>query len=345
MAKNIRYHIIMSVLFGLLVIVFFVSFACGRYSAVHVSDAFQAIGHRIFGNLISAVNHETEIVVFQLRMPRILGAMLVGAALSISGASYQTLFANPIASPDTLGVSNAASFGAVLGILIGVGATASKFIAFAFGIGAVLVVFLAATRIDRGRNLTIHLLLIGMVVSSVFSALLSVAKYVADPDDQLPQITYWLMGSMSKITMQDIKAYAFFFIVGLIPLLLLRWRMNLLSLSDAEILSIGENSFMLRAVTVLCATLLTAASTAMTGGISWVGLIIPHIVRRLIGTDARKVLPMSGVLGALFLLIVDNLARSISINELPISILTSLIGAPVFFVTLLRNRGGHTDGC
>lgn len=345
MKKGVQYRILLSAITVVIVIAFFVSFACGRYSAVQMKDVFQALGHFLFGDFISAVDRETELVVFQLRMPRILGAMLVGAALSIAGASYQTLFSNPIASPDTLGVSNAASFGAVLGILMGVGAAASKIIAFTFGVGAVLIVFLAATRIDKGRNLTIHLLLIGMVVSSVFSALLSVAKYVADPDDQLPQITYWLMGSMSKITMQDIKSYAFFFVVGLIPLLLLRWRMNLLSLSDAEILSIGENSFMLRAVTVLCATLLTAASTAMTGGISWVGLIIPHIVRHLVGTDARKVLPMSGLLGALFLLIMDNLARSISINELPISILTSLIGAPIFFVTLLQNRGGHVDGC
>ena len=345
MAKDTQYRTMMAILAVVLLFVFFASFACGRYSSVQISDVFRIFGHRLFGDLVPEGTHEAELVVYQLRMPRIWGAMLVGAALSVAGASYQSLFANPIASPDTLGVSNASSFGAVLGILLGFDGSLSKMVAFAFGVCTVFLVFLTAAHIDRGRKLTVNLLLIGMVVSSIFSALLSVAKYIADPDNQLPQITYWLMGSMSKITMQDIKSYCIFFLIGILPLLMLRWRMNLLSLSDAELLSIGENSLILRVVTVLCATLLTAASTAMTGGISWVGLIIPHMARQVVGMDARKILPLSSLLGALFLLIMDDLARSITINELPISILTSLVGAPLFFLILLMNRGGSTDDC
>ena len=282
----------------------------------------------------------SEVVVMQLRLPRILGAVMVGSALAMSGASYQALFGNPIASQDTLGVSNAASFGAVLGIILGVNSSVAKIMAFGIGCIAVFIVFFMSVKINKGRSLTVYLLLMGMIVSSIFSALLAVLKYVADPDNQLPQITYWLMGSMSKITLNDIKIYLIFWIVGIIPLFLLRWRMNLLSLSDTEAVALGENITVLRGVTIFSATLLTAASTAMTGGISWIGLIIPHIVRMLVGTDFRKVFPISGLLGASFLLIMDDLSRTLTINELPISIMTSLIGAPIFFAVLLTNKGG-----
>lgn len=326
-----------------LLISFFASFACGRFTQLSIADIFSILWNQVIGGIEKTWTNNAEAVVLQLRLPRILGSMLIGAALAMSGASYQALFANPIASPDTLGVSNAASFGAILSIVLGFNAFVMKISAFAIGMCAVFGVFVIAIKFNKGRNLTVYLLLIGMIISSIFSALLSILKYVADPDNQLPQITYWLMGSMSKITMNDVGSYSIFFVFGVAPLFFLRWRMNLLSLTDTEVKSLGENTTLLRGITIFCATLLTASATAITGGISWIGLIIPHIVRHVIGTDFRKVLPLSGLLGALFLLMMDNLARSISVNELPISIFTSLIGAPLFFIVLFTTRRSMTN--
>ncbi len=340
MRKEKKYLFIEISLIVILCFTFILSFLVGRYSAIDIKDVVAIFLYRLFGIGEQTWSINSEAVVMQLRLPRILGSVMVGSALAMSGASYQALFGNPIASQDTLGVSNAASFGAVLGIILGVDSSVAKIIAFAIGCIAVFMVFFLSVKINRGRSLTIYLLLIGMIVSSVFSALLTVLKYVADPDNQLPQITYWLMGSMSKITFNDVKIYLAFWGAGIIPLFLLRWRMNLLSLSDTEAVALGENITVLRGVTIFSATLLTAASTAMTGGISWIGLIVPHIVRMMVGTDFRKVFPISGLLGAIFLLIMDDLSRAITINELPISIMTSLIGAPIFFAVLLNSKGG-----
>lgn len=340
MKKEKKYFVIKISLIAILCLEFVLSFSVGRYSATDIKDVLAIFLYRVLGIGEQIWNMNSEVVVMQLRLPRILGAVMVGSALAMSGASYQALFGNPIASQDTLGVSNAASFGAVLGIILGVNSSVAKIMAFGIGCIAVFIVFFMSVKINKGRSLTVYLLLMGMIVSSIFSALLAVLKYVADPDNQLPQITYWLMGSMSKITLNDIKIYLIFWIVGIIPLFLLRWRMNLLSLSDTEAVALGENITVLRGVTIFSATLLTAASTAMTGGISWIGLIIPHIVRMLVGTDFRKVFPISGLLGASFLLIMDDLSRTLTINELPISIMTSLIGAPIFFAVLLTNKGG-----
>lgn len=340
MKKEKKYFVIKISLIAILCLAFVLSFSVGRYSATDIKDVLAIFLYRVLGIGEQIWNMNSEVVVMQLRLPRILGAVMVGSALAMSGASYQALFGNPIASQDTLGVSNAASFGAVLGIILGVNSSVAKIMAFGIGCIAVFIVFFMSVKINKGRSLTVYLLLMGMIVSSIFSALLAVLKYVADPDNQLPQITYWLMGSMSKITLNDIKIYLIFWIVGIIPLFLLRWRMNLLSLSDTEAVALGENITVLRGVTIFSATLLTAASTAMTGGISWIGLIIPHIVRMLVGTDFRKVFPISGLLGASFLLIMDDLSRTLTVNELPISIMTSLIGAPIFFAVLLTNKGG-----
>ena len=333
-----KYQFILFFLICLLVITSAVSLSIGRYTNISFGEAFDIFIRYIF-NLKNEDSTQSDIsVVTQLRLPRIIASVLVGSALSASGAAYQNLFSNPIASPDTLGVSNAASFGAVLGIVLGFSLTFSKVFAFVMGCIAVLVVFFSAVKLNKGNNLTVYLLLIGMIISSVFSALLSVLKYIADPDNQLPQITYWLMGSMSKVTMEDIRVYIIFFAFGVVPLLLLRWRMNLLTLSESEAKSLGENTTLLRGISILCATLLTASSTAMTGGISWVGLIIPHMVRQVVGNDFRYLLPVSMLSGGVFLLIMDDIARTISINELPISIMTSLVGAPIFFGILIYNR-------
>lgn len=333
-----RFRYIIIGLLCTLLITAFISLSVGRYTKISFFDAISIVGKYIFGIEHGDYTQNAFSVITQLRLPRIIASVLVGAALSASGATYQNLFSNPIASPDTLGVSNAASFGAVLGIVLGFSLSFSKIFAFAMGCIAVFIVFFSAAKLNKGNNLTVYLLLIGMIMSSVFSALLSVLKYVADPDNQLPQITYWLMGSMSKLTMDDLKIYTIFFALGIIPLVLLRWRMNLLTLSEAEAQSLGENTTQLRGISILCATLLTASSTAMTGGISWVGLIIPHMVRQVVGNDFKYVLPVSMLGGGVFLLIMDDIARTITINELPISIMTSLVGAPLFFGLLIYNR-------
>lgn len=280
-----------------------------------------------------------EAVVLHLRLPRIIGAIIVGASLSLSGAAYQALFANPVASPDTLGVGSSAAFGAILGILLNFNGFGIKTTAFITGCIAVFIVFFFASTISKGRKITVYLILIGMIVSSLFSAFLSILKYITDPIDQLPKITYWLMGSLSSIQLKDLPFSIILFLVGAVPLFMLKWRINLLSLGDHEVRSLGENINILRGVTVFCATLLTSSAIALTGTISWIGLVVPHIVRMIVGHDSRYVLPASALVGGAFLLMMDNMARSLTAYELPISILTSLLGAPVFFIILIKSKG------
>lgn len=337
--KNNRSHRSLYIsLLVLLLAIMIGSFYVGRFTGIRVFEAPQILLSKIFPWIKQTWSDTAEAVVLNLRLPRIVAAVIVGASLAISGASYQSLFSNPVASSDTLGVSASAAFGAVLGILLNTNEIGIKFISFVIGCVAVVFVFLFATKISKGRNLTVYLILIGMVISSLFQAFLSLLKYIADPEDQLPKITYWLMGSFSNISLDDLPYCFACFLLGIIPLLLLRWRLNLLSVSDYEAKSMGENINILRLITVVCATLLTSSAVAMTGGISWIGLVIPHITRMLVGNDTKHLLPMSALIGGIFLLIVDNLARSLTVYELPISVLTSLIGAPIFFAILIRNK-------
>ena len=332
-----KFILLIIILAIILLICFFASFMIGRYSGVDVLTVIKILWNSIFGNLTVTWTKTQEVVVLSMRLPRIFATILVGAALPISGAAYQALFANPMASSDTLGVSSGASVGAVIAILTGMSYFVTEVMAFAVGCVAVVFVFFVSLSISKGRNLTVYLILVGMVVSALLSSVLSILKYLAT-EQQLPEITFWLLGSFQSVTVKEVRIYSIFFVVGAIPLFLLRWRMNLLSLSDHETKSMGENTNVLRAITILCATLLTAASTAMTGGIGWVGLVIPHISRIMVGHDFRKVMPVSALMGSIFLLMTDNMARSISINEIPIGILTALIGAPIFFVMLVKNR-------
>ena len=322
----------------LLLVLFFLSFYMGRFSRVGLDRIPLILLDQIIPNETQTWSSVEERVVISLRLPRIIGAITIGASLSIAGVSFQMLFSNPVASPDTLGVTSSSSFGAVLAIMMGVSTFSAKLMSFATGCASVLFILMFATKLSKGRNMTVYLILIGMVVSALFSALLSILKYVADPMTQLPQITYWLMGSFSNVKITDIPYCMFFFAAGATPLFLLRWRMNLLSLSEYEAKSMGENVVILRIVTIVCATLLTASAVAMTGGISWVGLVIPHIARLMVGNDARRLFPVSALMGSSFLLLMDDLARSLTTSEIPISILTSLFGAPLFFLLLIKNK-------
>lgn len=342
--QSYRYAAVVVCLMALLVIIFFSSFLVGRFTGIDGESVIRILLYKCLHIGEKTWTNVAENIVMQVRLPRIIAATLVGATLSVSGASYQALFSNPMASPDTLGVSSGAGLGAAFGILLGWGAFAVEFSAFVIGCGAVIVVFFIASAISQGRQTAVFLVLTGMVVSSFLSALLSILKYIADPMDQLPAITYWLMGSFKSVTLQDIKIVAVLFLIGFLPLFLIRWRMNLLVLSEQEAKALGGNIVFIRVVTIVCSTLLTASAIAISGGIGWVGLVVPHIARFLVGDDMKRVIPISAIFGALYMLVMDDISRYLLVTEVPIGILTAIIGAPVFFVILLKNRGSVAHG-
>ena len=276
-------------------------------------------------------------VIFNIRLPRVLLAMIAGAGLSVAGASFQSLFSNPLATPDTLGVATGASFGAALGILLGLNMALTQVCALAAGVLAVAVVYVIS-RI-RGNSSMMMIILGGMVVSALFSALVSLIKYVADPQDVLPAITFWLMGSLSGTNFETLLLGAPFIAAGTILIYVLRWRLNALSLNDEEARTLGVNVRLVRGLVIVGSTMITASVVSMCGLIGWVGLLIPHIARMIFGNDNRRVVPASVGLGAVFMLVIDTVARTVSASEIPVSILTAVIGAPVFII-LLRRTGG-----
>ena len=284
---------------------------------------------------VDLVNAET--VIFNIRIPRILVSLIVGSGLAAAGASFQALFSNPLATPDTLGCANGASFGAALGILLGLNALGIQISALIFGILAVVLVFVF-TRY-RHANQIMMIILGGMVVSSLFSALVSLIKYVADPNDVLPVITFWLMGSFSNSTVRSLYTGVPMIILGMMILYLMRYRMNALSLKEEEAASLGINVRKNRMIVIVASSLITASVVSMCGVVGWVGLLIPHISRMLFGNNHTKVIPGCIVFGALFMLIIDTIARCMYQAEIPVSILTAIIGAPVFLL-LLRKTGG-----
>jgi iron complex transport system permease protein len=277
-------------------------------------------------------------VVFAVRLPRVAAAALVGAALAVSGAAYQGMFRNPMVSPDILGASTGAGFGAAVAILLGAGYFGISAAAFCCGLLAVAAAWLVS-RLSR-TNQTVALILAGMMISSLFSAGTSFVKLVADTQQQLPAITYWLMGSLSSVKDTDVLFLSIPVTLGVVPLLALRWRMNLLTLGEEEAQSMGVNTRRLRGTVIVCATLLTSASVAVSGMIGWVGLVIPHFCRMLFGYDYRRLIPAGALFGASFLLIVDDIARLVTTGELPLGILTAFVGAPLF-VYLIVTGGGR----
>ena len=279
-------------------------------------------------------------IVLNVRLPRVVAAAMIGGALAISGSAYQGLFRNPMVSPDILGASTGASFGAALALLLSLGNMPVRAAAFAGGLAAVFITYAAARYIGRESSQVLLLVLCGMIVSALFQAFVSAIKYTADPDSKLPEITYWLMGSIAKVTWSDLRVFAIPFVLGVVPLLALRWRFNILAFGDEEAESLGVNAAALRLVSIVCATLLTASCVAISGVIGWVGLIMPHVVRFIAGPDNRIVVPLSVILGGAFLIAVDTACRSLMPSEIPLGILTSIIGAPLFFLILLRTQQG-----
>ena len=331
------------ILLILLAAVFFLSFLLGRYRVSALQTARLLADRALSGvsrghlRLAPTWTPEEASVVIQIRLPRILSAALIGAALSAAGASYQAMFRNPMVSPDLLGASTGACFGAALAILLGASYAVITAGSFLFGLAAVGLTYLVG-RLSRMRS-NLAMVLAGVMVGSLFSAGTSFIKLVADTNEQLPAITYWLMGSLSGTRGVDIRFAVFPMALGLIPLLLIRWRLNLLTLGEEEARALGINTALLRLIVVVCATLVTAASVSVSGLIGWVGLVIPHLCRRYIGNDYRKLLPASMLFGATFLLLVDNISRNLLAVEIPIGILTAFIGAP-FFIYLMHQKGG-----
>jgi iron complex transport system permease protein len=283
---------------------------------------------------------QAAMVVWSLRLPRLAAALLVGAALSAAGTSYQAMFRNPLVSPDILGASAGAGMGAAFAILLGLPTLGIQAAAFAGGLSAVGLVTLVAGRVRR-HDPVLVLVLAGIAIGTLFSAGISLAKVLADPTVQLPSITFWLLGGLSAATSGDVARAAPLVAAGLIPLLVLRHRVDLLTLSDEEAEALGEDVPRLRLTLIVAATLVTGASVAIAGVVGWVGLVVPHAARLLVGPRFARSLPAALVLGAAFVAIADTLARSAAAIELPLGILTALVGAPAFLWLLAR--GGRSS--
>lgn len=279
-----------------------------------------------------------QTVVFEVRLPRVILAMMVGCSLSVSGAVYQCVFKNPMASPNILGTSSGAGLGTALAIIFSFGAVYTQMISFAFGLLAVAITYAISAKIGRRGNLILVFVLTGILVSTVFQALISLVKYTADPYEKLPAITFWLMGSLSTAGKNDILIILIPFLLGIVPLFLMRWRLNILSLGDDDIKCMGIDVRNLRLIVIGCSTLLTASCVSVAGIIGWVGLIVPHIARMLVGSNFIALLPSSALIGATYLLLIDDAARGIFKAEIPLSILTALIGAPYFIYLLVKTK-------
>jgi iron complex transport system permease protein len=318
-----------------LAVLFIFSFVLGRYP-ISPGDVLKVLASHI----VPAYHFNTGIIntiVIQIRLPRILAAMVVGASLALSGVSFQGLFRNPLVSPDILGVSSGAGFGAALAILLSGNQLAIQVSAFCFALLAVGISY-GISKMVKG-NPTLSLILAGMAIASLFGAMLSLVKYVADPVNQLPAITYWLMGSLASVGSKGLLYAAIPMLIGMIVLILIRWRFNVLAMGEEEAKALGVDTGRLRVIIVVCCTMNTASAVCISGTIGWVGLVIPHIGRALVGPDHKRLLPVCLLIGAIFLLLIDDIARVVASVEIPIGILTAIVGIP-FFVFLLK-RGGR----
>lgn len=319
-----------------LMLVFILSFALGRYP-VPPGQLLEVLAARVLP-LEPTWNATVETVIFQVRLPRIFAAILVGAALSTAGAAYQGMFKNPLVSPDILGASAGAGFGAALAIYFSFSMMGIQMMAFVGGLLAVGLTYGISLRIRHDPMLA--LVLSGIMIGSLFSAAISCIKYIADPYDKLPAITFWLMGSLASITSRDVYMVLTPILFGCILLYLLRWRLNVLAMGEEEARVLGINTSVMKTIVIICCTLMTAAAVSISGMIGWVGLVIPHLARMIVGPNYRVLLPASILLGGAYLLLVDDLARLLASMEIPLGILTALIGVPFFLYLLLNSKWG-----
>lgn len=327
-----RYRWVFCALGAVLAAAVFFSFWVGYYplTPVQVIQAF-----------LSRLGYDGEIlpqavtIFWSIRLPRILSAVFIGASLSVAGATYQGMFRNPLVSPDILGVSSGASLGAAFAILCGAANYLVQLAAFAGGVAAVAASYLISRK--SAHSQTLSLVLTGSMIMALCNAGVTMIKYVADPNDVLQQITFWLMGSLTKTNLTSLRWSAIPMVIGLSVIGLLRWRVNLLTLDEEEARSLGISIRRYRVIFIAASTLLSAAAVCLGGLIGWVGLMIPHMARALVGADYRRVIPASAMLGAAYLVLMDDLARSILSMELPLGVVTAIMGAP-FFVYLIIKR-------
>jgi iron complex transport system permease protein len=310
-----------------------VAFAVGRFP-IRLLDLGQMLLAKLSGRP-SGLPPALETIVWQIRGPRIVAAVLVGSALASAGAAFQGLFRNPLVSPDILGASSGAALGAVLGIFFSLGVFGIQALAFAGGLLAVTAVYLIGAAM-RGGDTILVLVLTGVVVGALLGAGIGLVKYLADPYNQLPAMTFWLLGSLAGMNAADLLPLLVPVLVGTIILFALRWRLNAMSLPDEEARALGVPTGPLRVAVVAAATLITAASVSVSGIIGWVGLVVPHLARFLVGPSFPRLLPTACLLGGGYLLLIDTLARTASSVEIPLGILTAAIGTP-FFIALLRS--------
>ena len=310
-----------------------VALAVGRFP-VSVGQVLEILGAEATGT--APAGEASRDVVVLVRLPRILLAVLVGGGLAVSGAALQAVFRNPLVSPQIIGVSSGASFGGALAIVLGLGSAMLVGFAFAFGLLAILVVY-AVTRGSEGAPM-LMVVLAGVVTGSFFSALVSLLTYIADPYDQLPAIVFWLLGSLATATFATVALASLPVLAGSLLLVLLRWRINVLSLGDDDAAAVGLRPAPARWTVLGAVALVVAGAVAVAGVVSWVGLVVPHLVRMWVGPDHRVLLPASFLVGGVFLLVIDTVARTLTAGEIPLGVLTALIGAPVFFALLRRNR-------
>ncbi|MGM0445558.1 MAG: FecCD family ABC transporter permease [Bacillota bacterium] len=313
-------------IFIITIAIMFISLFVGRYN-IPISKFIKGFN----------LNDMEKSVFYYIRLPRVLLVMGVGAALSVAGASYQSTFRNPLVSPDILGVSAGASFGAALGMILSFQSLSYIYmLAFIFGIVAVFLTYFIS---KLGKtNMIMMMVLSGIVVSSLFNAFISILKYMADPYEKLPGIVFWLMGGFSRTGWDELIFAAPFIVLGIIIILLIRWHLNVMSMGEEEAISMGVNVKLIRSVMIIFSTLMVSASVATVGQVSWVGLVVPHISRFIVGADHRYMVPASGLLGASFLLLMDDIARSLTGAEIPISIITALLGAPFFAYLLISQK-------
>lgn len=331
--RRLSSGLLLPALVCLLVVVALYSVTIGRYN-LSVKDVAYILINNLHPVIVPYWDPVQEVIVEQVRIPRILVAIIIGFGLSISGAALQGLFRNPLVDPGILGVTSAAGFGGTLAILLGWQGYLLLTMAFLFGIGSVFLVKMLST--VRGRTSMLALVLAGVVISAFFTAAISIAKLLADPFQKLPAITYWLMGSIASSNYLNVLLVAVAVVPSAVAIYLLRFQINILSLGEEKARALGARVVLVQWAILVASALISAGVVATSGIIGWVGLVIPHAARALGGADHRRLLPISGVLGAIYLLVVDDLARTVTTAEIPLGIITALIGVPVFAVILRR---------
>lgn len=327
--KNSKINIITTILLIILpILVAIICLGMGRLNIPinEIVDYFKGL----------EITNQNKLILSNVRIPRIIATMLVGASLPLAGLIFQSFFSNPLATPDTLGVASGASFGAALGILIGLNVFGIETLAFVFGLLTIVITGITGMKRAESKQ---TIILAGIIVGSLFQSLVAFVKFIADTDTQLPSITFFLMGSFQSIGKETLFVSVPIVVICILIIFLLRWRINLLTVDDDVVKTMGVNITLLRMIVIISATIITAISIAMAGQVGWVGLIIPHFCRMLVGENHTKLVPFTISIGICFMLIIDTISRSMFPAEIPISILTSLIGAP-FFIYMIRSRGG-----